>query len=143
MKAPTTHKRSWSMVIFGLPFAAVGVGFLLLSVIPTLYDWSRMLLWEATSAEVLNANLESHTGDDSTTYRAVARYKYHYAGQHYINDRVAISTRSDNVGSFQQQLGSRLRSAFNNNRPITVWVNPNDPQESIIDRSLRVGLLIF
>lgn len=135
------YSRSWVLVLFGLPFAGVGLGVLLLSVIPTLHDWSRMKSWELTDARLLHAALESHRGDDSTTYRVTARYEYYLGGQLYQGDRVAINSGSDNIGDFQQQLGARLEQALAQGWSISVWVNPEQPAESVIDRNLRWGLL--
>lgn len=139
----TTKKRSWAMILFGLPFAAVGIGFLVLSIIPMIYDWSRMSSWEPVEAELVQAKLVSNRGDDSTTYNATATYRYRFAGQNYQSSRVAINSSSDNIGDFQQVLGYRLTQAFTNHRTISVWVNPENPQEAIVDRSLRMGMMLF
>ena len=64
------------LMLFALPFAGVGVGFLLFSIIPSLYEWQQMASWRPVQATVLSAELETHRGDDSTTYQAVARYRY-------------------------------------------------------------------
>lgn len=135
--------RHWSLILFGLPFAAVGIIFLVISVVPTLYDWVRMSSWEPVQAEMLYAKLESHRGDDATTYGVTALYRYRYAGQSYEHDRVAINTANDNVGRFQQDLGYRLESAWKAKRDIQIWVNPEQPQEAIIDRTLRLSLLLL
>jgi hypothetical protein len=63
------------------------------------------------------------------------------AGVEYTGTRASITTRADNIGSFQEQLGYRLQSAERTGAPVPVWVNPEQPSESIVDRSLRPGLL--
>lgn len=131
--------RSWVLILFGLPFAGVGIGVLVLSVIPTLYDWSRMRSWVQVDARLLEARLESHTGDDSTTYNARAVYTYSLAGQSYRNDRVAINSGSDNIGDFQQQLGRRLEAVYAREQLLPVWVNPGrGTAEHMLE---RLGLL--
>lgn len=136
-------KGFWLATLFALPFAVVGVGMLLLSVLPTLYDWSRMQSWQPVDATLLQAQLVTRRSSKSTTYRAVAHYQFEWAGQSVQGQRVAISERSDNIGDFQQQLGLRLEQAFKTGRSVPVWVNPSNAHESIIDRSLRPGLLAF
>lgn len=133
----------WLATLFALPFAASGIGMLLLSVLPTLYDWSRMQFWQPVDATLLQAQLVTSRGSKSTTYRATAHYRFEWAGQPVQGQRAAISERSDNIGDFQQQLGWRLERAFKTGRSVPVWVNPSNPHESIIDRSLRPGLLAF
>jgi hypothetical protein len=134
---------SWLLGLFGLPFFAVGFGFLILSVLPSLYDGWQMASWSQTTATLLHAQLTSSTSDGSTTYGIGASYRYRVNGRDYSNDRVAISGGSDNVGSFQQQLGSRLEHHYQNNLPVTVYYNPADPSEALLDRSLRWELIGF
>lgn len=133
----------WVMGLFALPFAAVGVGMLLLSVLPTLYDWSRMQFWQPVNATLLAASLNSSRSSKSTSYHVTARYRYTVAGQVYEGERVAISGGGDNVGDFQEALGERLEQALRAGQPVQVWVNPSHPADAVIDRSLRPGLLAF
>lgn len=133
----------WVMGLFALPFAAVGVGMLLLSVLPTLYDWSRMQFWQPVNATLLAASLNSSRSSKSTSYTVTARYRYEVAGKVYEGDRVAISGGGDNVGDFQETLGERLEQALRAGQPVQVWVNPSQPADAVIDRSLRAGLLAF
>ena len=133
----------WLATLFALPFAVTGIGMLLLSVLPTLYDWSRMQLWQPVEVTLVHAQLIKERGSKSTNYRVAARYQFDWAGEQVQGQRVVISERSDNVGNFQEQLGSRLQHAFKNGRSVQAWVNPSDVRESIIDRSLRPGLLAF
>lgn len=143
MPPPNGKKRSWGLILFSLPFAAVGIGLLVFSIIPTFYDVLRMSSWPSTQAELVFAELDMQRSSKSTTYLARARYSYQINGVYYTNDRVAISKRSDNIGSFQEDLGYRLEAAFAAKKPIEIWYNPKDPQDSIIDRSLRARLLFF
>ena len=46
-----------------------------------------------------------------------------------------------NASLYYQQLGARLEAAQRTGTPVPVWVNPALPTESIVDRSLRPGLL--
>ncbi|MFN7154703.1 MAG: DUF3592 domain-containing protein [Acidovorax sp.] len=134
---------SWFLMLFALPFSAVGIGMLLLGVLPTLYDWSRMQFWNEVPARVVSAQFHTHRGSKSTTYSVSAHYRYEVAGVAYDGHRPAINTSADNQGSFYADLGHRLESAQRSGAPVTVWVNPSHPQESVADRTLRLGLLGF
>lgn len=136
-------KNSRVLILFSLPFAAVGLGVLFFGIIPVIYDWSRMQSWLPVNATLLTADLEMHQGDDSKTYEATASYRYIYAGKDYESQRVAIETGSDNIGSFQEDLGYRLKLAHQQQNSIQIWVNPDEPAEAIIDRSLRLALVGF
>lgn len=143
---PTTPKsqRIWFLVLFGLIFFCVGAGFLLLSIVPTLYDAARMASWPETPGTLLQARLISkHSQDNSTTYQATAEYRYTVDGHTHHNDRVAINSGSDNVGDFQQKLGNRLENAYRTGRTISVWYDPGNPVDAVLNRELRWGLLGF
>lgn len=137
----TQRAGGWLLGLFALPFAAVGVGMLLLSVLPTLYDWARMQWWQPVPATLVAARLETSRSSKSSSYTVKASYRYQVAGREYQGDRVAISGGGDNVGDFQEALGARLEQALRDGAPVQVWVSPSDPTEAVIDRSLRPGLL--
>ena len=128
--------------LFALPFAAVGLwaGY---SVTSNVWDYWEMRSWAPVQAELLTAGYSSHAGDDSTTYEAYATYRYRYAGQSYSGSRVGISGGADNIGSYQTDTGSRLSAAQSRGEPITIYVDPQQPSSSIIDRDLRLGMIGF
>ncbi len=128
--------------LFALPFFGVGV-VMLYSVGTMLFDASRVSAWIPTQATLLAAGYETHRGDDSDTYEAYASYRYRFNMQVYTGDRVALSGGGDNIGDHQQLLGRRLSESLSRNEPITVYVNPDDPGQSIVDRTLRWGLVGF
>lgn len=132
-------KRGWITALFGLPFAAFGLGMLFLSVIPNLHDAWRMQFWEHRQAQLLSAEL---AGNDGTS-RAEATYRYSYQGLQFTGDRVAIIEWSDNIGPFQQRLGSQLEQAFQQGRAVDVWIDPDDPQKAVLNRELRWGMIGF
>lgn len=140
------RKRSagtWVLALFALPFAGVGIGTLLLAVLPTLYDWTRMQSWQPVDATLVSATLHTHRSKNSNTYSVKASYRFQVAGQEAHGRRVAINERSDNIGDFNYQLGTRLERAQRSGKTVQAWVNPSDVSDSVIDRSLRWGLLAF
>lgn len=137
------HKQHWFMLLFALPFAAVGVGLLLFSIIPNLYEWQQMKSWPQVQAQLLEARLAVNRGDDSDTYQATARYTYRYQMLDYTSERVAIMGGSDNIGDFQRQLAAQLSFALQNQQPVPAWVNPADPTDAVLNRELRWSMLGF
>jgi len=144
-EASKDHKKTsfWVLALFALPFAAGGLGMLVLGVLPTLYDWGRMRVWTPVPATLTSASLETSRGRKSTTYGVSASYRYQVAGRDYEGQRVAIGSGHDNIGDFQQELGERLEAAQREGRTVPAWVNPSDPREAVLDRSLRAGLQLF
>lgn len=141
MKKPL--KNRLLALLFPLPFVAVGIGLLLFSVMPDLYQWQQMKAWPQVEAELLHAELLINRGEDSDTYRAVARYKYRYQAQDYTGERVAIMGGSDNIGDFQQDLARQLERAHRSGQPVSAWVNPDNPSDAVLNRDLRWNLLGF
>jgi len=128
--------------LFALPFFGVGV-WMLWSVGSSAYDVWEMRSWQPTPAQLSSAGYSTNHGDDSNTYEAYAEYTYEYFGQTFHGDRVGINSGSDNIGDYQQDTGRQLSNALSRNESITVWVNPENPSEAIIDPTLRWGLLGF
>ncbi|MFP5444499.1 MAG: DUF3592 domain-containing protein, partial [Betaproteobacteria bacterium] len=96
--AASNKSSSWFLMLFALPFSAVGIGMLLLGVLPTLYDWSRMQFWHEVPARVVSAQLNTHRGSKSgSTYSVSAHYRYEVAGVAYDGHRPAINTSADNI----------------------------------------------
>ena len=139
---PTRSNRTGvgCLVLFALPFAAVGVGAFVWAT-ATLLDWHAASGWVEVPAQLVSVELEEHDGDDATTYETTATYHYEYAGQTYTSDRVAIDSGADNVGDFQWQLYSRLRAAHESASRVTAYVDPADPANAVLNRELRTGLL--
>jgi Protein of unknown function (DUF3592) len=128
--------------LFALPFFGVGV-WMLWSVSSTFHDAWQMQSWVPVEARLGKAGYETHSGDDSDTYEAYAQYSYDYLGRSYHGHRVSLGSGADNIGDYQQDMGRRLQRASERGAPITVYVDPQRPSHSIIDRSLRWGLLGF
>lgn len=139
-----THRRgAGRLMLFALPFAAIGVGALLWSGW-TLLEWREIAGWTPVPAEILEADLAEHTDSEGdTTYEATATYRYEYAGTPYEGTRVAVDTGSDNIGRFQQELYRELRAAHENGAPVTAYVNPDEPYRAVLNRELRPALFIF
>ena len=130
------------LFLFGLPFFCVGA-WMTWWVGSDVSDYLDMRDWYAIPATLQRAGYETHRGDDSNTYEAYAQYTYLFDGRQYSSTRVGLSGGADNIGDYQRDTGNRLSSAMQRGESITVFVNPNNPQDAIIDRSLRWSLVGF
>jgi hypothetical protein len=130
------------LLLFALPFFGVGV-WMLFSISTHVMDAWQMRNWEPVQASLSNAGYETVPGDDSTSYEAFAQYTYRFRDQEYSSNRVAIAGGADNIGDYQMDLGRRLNDAWSRGEPVVVYVNPAAPDESIVDRELRWGLIGF
>lgn len=134
--------KLFTTLFFGV-FAAVAVFFLCWQTLPMLYKWQQAKSWQATPAFLISHELKINSGDDTDTYKAVAKYRFKFNGKTYKSDQVSLSNMSDNIGSFHQDLNSKLYRIKLNRGEFTVWVNPDNPNESLINRDLRIGILLF
>lgn len=128
-------------VLFALPFAAVGV-YMAWSLASMLWlSWSAAS-WVEVPATITSVELQGGKGEENTQ-RVLADYRYDYAGQAYQNDRVGLSTTADNFGSYHQRLYDRLHAAWKAEKTVPCFVDPNNHQYSLLDRSLRTTVVVF
>lgn len=128
------------LVAFGSVFFLIGLGFLLFLVLPMLYDAQRMQQWQQVQGELLALDLRRNHSSDGTTYSVSARYQYQVQGQSWVGERVSLSMGSDNVGDYQQRLYQSLHAAA---PEVTVWYDPADPADAILDPGMRWEMLAF
>ena len=132
----------WFLTLFSLPFLGVGIfmGWLVYS---TYAEAEAMKEWNEVPAVITHAELESHSGDDSTTYECIATYEYEVDGKKYVGDRVAIGSGSDNIGSYQRDKARELKGYFKSKKPFRCYVDPADPNNAVLYRELRTEMLGF
>lgn len=128
-------------VLFALPFAAVGV-YMAWSLASMLWlSWSAAS-WVEVPATITSVELQGGKGK-ANTQRVLADYRFDFAGRAYQNDRVGLSTKADNFGSYHRRLYDRLHKAWKAEKTVPCFVDPNDPQRSLLDRSLRAAVVVF
>jgi len=119
-------------LVFAIPFG--GIGFGASWVVWRMYEDSRRAeQWVRVKADL-----------DSFSHGKVA-YHYKFNGTEYRGDRLganAIGGR-DNIGTWQDDMFNMLAEAKTAKKPIMVWVNPDNPAESMFDRQMRWSLAFF
>lgn len=141
MPPPNRKKRSWGLILFSLPFAAVAIGLFAFSILPALYDALRMSSWPSTQAELVHLELTTNSdSNDSPSYKVQARYRYQVDGVYYSNDRVAISIFDADF--YPVELSNNLKASFDAKKPITIWYNLDYPADSIINRTLGLKTIL-
>ena len=122
-------------LLFGLAFAGGGLYFLGQTTVPMVQDWVAMQQWQSASGIVLNVERPDNGVE--------AEYEYQVDQTTYRGKRVYVAQFSDNIGRYQEQLQHRLESSQSAQNSITVWFDPANPSQSVIDRDMRWGLLVF
>ncbi len=132
-------------LLFAIPFGGVGV-FATWAIGSTVSDAWRAREWVRVRATVQDANLAVSSGSEGgSTYQASGSYRYAFGGRQYTGNRLGISTLggSDNIDDWHHEVSGRLADARAAGKPVTVWVNPDNPAESVLDRELRWGQVLF
>lgn len=130
------------LFLFAIPFAGVGVLMMWLT-LDALVSWRSALGYTEVEAQILSVDLNSYSGDDSTTYEVTATYEYSYNGRELTGSRVGLFAGSDNIGDYHERIYQRLREAQQNHQRVPCYVNPKDPTEAYLDLEMRWGMIFF
>jgi len=141
---PLANKNSSGcLILFSLPFAAVGIGMAVWNCM-TVLKHGEMRSWAEAPATIKRAELKvDHDGDGGTTYEAVADYEYDFQGQHFTGHRISIHGGSDNVGSFQHDAYRELKAHLDQKQPFHCYINPASPADAVLYRDLRGEMVLF
>jgi hypothetical protein len=139
MTEPTrpSTKGTGCAVLFLLPFAAFGVAMAVITAW-CVVDWVRMQSWVETPVTLHSLKLVDDESD-----RIDAEYEYAFGGQKYKGSRVALHSGSDNIGTFHKRKFQQLELAKNQGKPVTAYVNANDPADAVLFRDLRPEMIVF
>ncbi|PTN38958.1 DUF3592 domain-containing protein [Desulfonatronum sp. SC1] len=137
----------WVTLIAGVACTIIGLWVLLSHLLPQFEDRQRMQSWEAVPGEIISVEFRGGGRLGSmhgVTYRTVAEYRYSVDGASHVGDRVGIqpSKYSDSIGDYHQRMYEKLRRAQRSGE-VQVWVNPDDPTESVLDREIRWEVVRF
>ena len=99
--------------------------------------------WDEANAYIIDLEQIVSQGEDSTSYGVKGRYRYLYRGIEYHSDRLNFYSGTDNIGDYQQAFYARLDRMRSENTSVPAWVNPDEPEEAVIDKNIRIGLLFF
>jgi len=131
------------LVLVALMLMAASLGLLVFGVVPTVYDWSRMRQWQPVSAQVKFAERQERgTARGGTDYVTLVSHLYAVNGTLYTGSRALIDNSGDGWARFHERFANRLQEAQRTGVPVQVWVNPQDPAESVVDRRLRFAPLL-
>jgi len=132
-------------LLLALPFLGAG-GFAAWVAGKTLVDAQRVRDWVLVKAEVRPGSLGATPGAPGSSHIA-----YAFGGKPYEGRRLALGglTANDDIDEWRTEIADTLQQAKASGRSLSVWVNPDNPAESVFDRSLPLhvpilyGLLAF
>jgi hypothetical protein len=131
-------------VLFGLPFILAGLAVGAFLYFPAISSWWSSRSWVEVPCWIETAELKSSRGGKGgTTYHAEASYRYEFNRRSYQGDEVSFLSGSDNMGDFQKRAFQQLQSVKGKKRPFRCFVNPSKPEQAVLFRELRWGLLLL
>lgn len=134
-------KKKWGqvgLVFFFFIFFAAGAGITYPILVKPLMIHSAAKQWVEVDAVVESSQIRSHRGEDSTTYSADILYRYEFDGRTYqSNEYDLFSTSSSNRRSHQKIVDDHPEG-----KTITVFVDPQNPSQSLVNRELGSGLFL-
>lgn len=128
-------------LMFAIPFGFFGL-FSASNLAKNIGDWSRARNWQSVSANVIDTALVRSTGSRGTRY-VTASYRYRFLEKAYEGTRVGLNQGSDNIGTWHRDMYENLIEAKRAGRLIEVWVDPDNPEMSVVDRNIRWKLVAF
>jgi hypothetical protein len=131
----------------GLVFLTTGIGLVVRSSL-TLHESMTMRGWMEMPATIEHAELKRHERRSAreryTSYSVSATYSYEVNGRQYEGTRVSLYEHGDDgFSGFQRDLYAELNLARGSRGGYRCYVNPNDPNESILNRDLQLGFMIM
>lgn len=130
--------------LFGLPFILAGLAVGWFAYYPGISGWWAARGWEEVPCQIESVNMQSRQSKKGgATYQTTASYRYRYHGREFRGDKVGLFGGADNIGDFQQRAYEQMRAFEQQSRPFRCYVNPAHPEQSVLFRDLRWGLLLL
>lgn len=137
----TTPKKERSARFFLIPFGSIFAAVGLLMIKPLLVDPMQKTqaakTWNEVPATVVSSKVKSHDSDDGTTYSPYIAYRYVVDGSEYFGDQYTFMGGSSSGYDGKAEIIRR----YPRNMEFTVFVNPDNPSESVINREASWTLL--
>jgi hypothetical protein len=136
--APQSKAPNWFQFfftwLFPLPFLTVGA-LLLFFGVRSYQSAQESSGWPTSPGVVLSSSVDSHRSDDSTTYQAEVLYEYEVSGEKYSSNRIGYGDISTGSPAPAQDLVNQYPSG----ESVTVYVDPEDPSQSVLQPGVRGG----
>jgi hypothetical protein len=92
--------------------------------------------WIATPCTIVSSRVQSHRGDDSTTYRVDILYRYEVNGEEHRSSRYQFMGGS----SSGRKSKAAIVRQFPPGSQRTCYVNPRNPAEAVLERGLTADM---
>jgi len=117
-------------LLFFLPFLLIGVGTMYALLIKPLMYVQAARNWVETPCQIVSSQLKEHRDNDGTTYSVEIVYTYEVSGERYESSRYDFIDGSSSARGANQAIVDRYPAGAE----AVCFVDPNDPNEAVIDR---------
>jgi hypothetical protein len=121
-----------AMGLFGLIFFSVGFGTLFPLAITPYLQAKAAATWLETPCKIIWSRVQSHEGDDSTTYSVDIFYEYVFAGVAHRSNRYSFSTGSSSGRDSKAAITKRYPRGSQQ----ICYIDPAQPERAVLDRGL-------
>ncbi len=122
---------------FLTPFVLVGIGTLVLFFYQ-LWMVYQASSWKPIPANVVHFDIVYSSSGESTSSKVEISYSYSVGNTLYTGDRFSF-----NVGSTNVENNGKLSSILENAKVIQVYVDEDDPEDSVVVRGLTNGIIFM
>ena len=133
-------RHSAVALVFALGFAAGGWFAGIQPLFAQLVGAYRAASFVAQSAEVIEAELGTTSGENGPVYRARASYRYTWQNREYIGKQLTLAMTDSQT---RRALHEQLAHALAQHAPVTIWLNPEAPNQAVFDRSVQWDIVLF
>lgn len=131
------------LALFLLPFLGVA-GWMGYMTVRQMQKVEAARAWSEVPAEITSCVLHRHRGSKGGySYSVEAHYTYTVDSKKFNSSKVSFYSGSDNVGTFHQKTFHALETARHSKKTFPCWVNPQNPEESVLIRDLRPEMMGF
>jgi len=96
--------------------------------------------WVRVEANLVSLSLKMNEAG-KIPHGILAKYRYTFGGKEYEGDRVVLV--SNYYGRQQKKLYCSLHEKIMEKRPIDVWVDPNNPNKSVISNKVSYSIWLM
>jgi hypothetical protein len=138
--AKTSIKAIGCLLLFITPFVLIGLGTFGLAT----YQFAKVIQaadWTPVHATVLSVEMVSGNDSESVSYKVEMEYEYSIGSKTFTGKTVSFNAGMNNIEHYGE-----LYSVLDRARVIQIYVNENDPAESVVIRGVTnamVGIFIF
>jgi len=94
--------------------------------------------WSKTPCTIVSSELQSHSGDDGTTYSVHIVYRYTVNGREHQSDRYEFMGGSSGGHDGKQKVVNRYPPG----KQTDCYVNPSDPDDAVLQRDFTPMMLL-